>query len=101
MMKADVLSGFDELNICTHYELNGNKTSHIPFDVVNSELKPVYITMKGWQTDLTQCKSMDELPPEFMAYINFIEQEVKVPITVISLGPDREQTIIRNELVGV
>lgn len=101
MMKADVLSGFDELNICTHYELNGNKTSHIPFDVVNSELKPVYITMKGWQADLTQCKSMDELPPEFMAYINFIEQEVKVPITVISLGPDREQTIIRNELVGV
>lgn len=101
MMKADVLSGFDELNICTQYELNGNKTSHIPFDVVNSELKPVYITMKGWQADLTQCKSMDELPPEFMAYINFIEQEVKVPITVISLGPDREQTIIRNELVGV
>jgi adenylosuccinate synthase len=100
MMKADVLSGFDELNICTQYELNGNKTSHIPFDVVNSELKPVYITMKGWQADLTQCKSMDELPPEFMAYINFIEQEVKVPITVISLGPDREQTIIRNELVG-
>lgn len=101
MMKADVLSGFDELNICTQYELNGNKTSHIPFDVVNSELKPVYITMKGWQADLTQCKSMDELPSEFMAYINFIEQEVKVPITVISLGPDREQTIIRNELVGV
>lgn len=99
MMKADVLSGFEELNICTQYELNGNKTSHIPFDVVNSELKPVYITMKGWQADLTQCRTMDELPAEFMAYIQFIENEVKVPITVISLGPDREQTIIRNELV--
>jgi adenylosuccinate synthase len=99
MMKADVLSGFDELNVCTQYELNGNKTSHIPFDVVNNELKPVYKSMKGWQADLTKCKSMDELPAEFMAYIHFIEQEVNVPITVISLGPDREQTIIRNELV--
>jgi adenylosuccinate synthase len=99
MMKADVLSGFNELKVCTQYELNGNKTSHIPFDVVNNELKPVYISMKGWQADLTQCKSMDELPPEFMEYIRFIEEEVKIPITVISLGPDREQTIIRNELV--
>jgi adenylosuccinate synthase len=99
MMKADVLSGFNELKVCTQYELNGNKTSHIPFDVVNNELKPVYIPMKGWQADLTQCKSMDELPPEFMEYIRFIEEEVKIPITVISLGPDREQTIIRNELV--
>lgn len=99
MMKADVLSGFDELKVCIQYELNGNKTSHIPFDVVNNELKPVYISMKGWQADLTQCRSMDELPAEFMAYIKFIEQEVNVPITVISLGPDREQTIIRNELV--
>lgn len=99
MMKADVLSGFDELKVCTQYELNGNKTSHIPFDVINNELKPVYITMKGWQADLTGCRSMDELPAEFMEYIRFIEEEVKVPITVISLGPDREQTIIRNELV--
>jgi len=99
MMKADVLSGFDELNVCTQYELNGTKTSHIPFDVINSELKPVYKTLKGWQADLTGCKSMDELPQEFLAYIQFIEDEVKVPITVISLGPDREQTIIRNELV--
>ncbi len=99
MMKADVLSGFEELKVCIQYELNGNKTSHIPFDVVNNELKPVYKTMKGWKADLTQCRAMDELPAEFMAYIQFIEQEVKVPITVISLGPDREQTIIRNELV--
>jgi adenylosuccinate synthase len=99
MMKADVLSGFKELKICTQYELNGNKTSHIPFDVVNNELKPVYITMKGWEADLTQCKSMEELPSEFMEYIRYIEEEVKIPITVISLGPDREQTIIRNELV--
>ena len=99
MMKADVLSGFDELKICIQYELNGTKTSVIPFDVVNSELKPVYKTMKGWQADLTQCRNMEELPAEFIEYIRFIEQEVKVPITVISLGPDREQTIIRNELV--
>src|SRR5688572_17722765 len=99
MMKADVLSGFKELKICTQYELNGNKTSHIPFDVVNNELKPVYISMKGWNADLTSCKSMDHLPAEFMEYIRFIEEQVKIPITVISLGPDREQTIIRNELV--
>lgn len=99
MMKADVLSGFDELKICLQYELNGNKTSHIPFDVVNSELKPVYMSMKGWQSDLTGCRTMDELPGEFIDYIKFIEDEVKVPITVVSLGPDREQTIIRNELV--
>jgi len=99
MMKADVLSGFDELQVCTQYELNGTKTNQIPFDVVNNELKPVYMSMKGWQADLTKCRSMDELPAEFMAYIHFIEQEVNVPITIISLGPDREQTIIRNELV--
>lgn len=99
MMKADVLSGFEELKVCIQYELNGNKTSHIPFDVVNSELKPVYKTMKGWQSDLTGCRNMEELPSEFIDYIKFIEAEVKVPITVVSLGPDREQTIIRNELV--
>lgn len=99
MMKADVLSDFEELKICIQYELNGNKTSVIPFDVVNSELKPVYKTMKGWQANLTQCRTMAELPLEFTDYIKFIEQEVKVPVTVISLGPDREQTIIRNELV--
>jgi adenylosuccinate synthase len=99
MMKADVLSGFEELMICTQYELNGNKTGNIPFDVINNSLQPVYIQMKGWQADLTQCKNMDELPAEFLAYIQFIEKEVGVPITIISLGPDREQTIIRNELV--
>lgn len=99
MMKADVLSGFEELKVCVQYDLNGNKTSHIPFDVVNTDLKPVYRTLKGWKSDLTQCRSMEELPAEFIDYIKFIETEVNVPITVVSLGPDREQTIIRNELV--
>jgi adenylosuccinate synthase len=99
MMKADVLSGFEELMVCTQYELNGNKTGNIPFDVMNNSLQPIYTPMKGWQADLTQCKNMDELPAEFLAYIQFIELEVGVPITIISLGPDREQTIIRNELV--
>lgn len=101
MMKADVLSGFVELNVCAQYELNGNKTNQIPFDVVNSELKPVYKTMKGWKAPLTECRTMEELPMEFIEYIQYIEWEVKVPITIISLGPDRDQTIIRNELVIV
>lgn len=97
MMKSDVLSDFDELNICTEYIVNGNKSNRMPFDVVNAKIEPVYFKMKGWKSDLTTCRKMQDLPQEFIDYINYIEEIVQVPITVISIGPDREQTIIRNE----
>jgi adenylosuccinate synthase len=95
MMKADVLSEFDEIKICTHYELNGEKTDTIPFDVANVSLKPIYKTIKGWSQDLTGMHSIHELPQELIAYIEYIEKEVNTPISIVSVGPDRTQTIIR------
>lgn len=95
MMKADVLSEFNEINVCTHYELNGKKIDTIPFDVADVSLKPIYKKMKGWSQDLTGMNSLSQLPKELIAYIEYIEQEVNVPITIVSVGPDRTQTIIR------
>lgn len=95
MMKGDVLSGFDTLKVCTAYEYQGKKITHLPFNIDEKLVKPIYTELKGWQKDLTQTTSFDELPTELKAYIEFIEKEVEVPIRVISVGPDRKQTIVR------
>lgn len=96
MMKSDVLSGFDTLKVCTHYEYRGNKIERLPFDVLSDELKPVYTELSGWQEDITKATSPEELPEAFHAYLRFIEAEVKVPVTIVSVGPDRQQTLHRN-----
>jgi adenylosuccinate synthase len=95
MMKADVLSGFEQIKVCTHYEYNGEKIAHLPFDIDAKYVKPVYETLEGWQEDLTGIKSASDLPNALNNYIEYLEKHLEVPITVVSVGPDRTQTLFR------
>lgn len=95
MMKGDVLSEFDELKICTAYKYKGEVTDHLPFSILEDDVEPVYTTLKGWKTDISKLKSYEDLPQEFKTYVEFIEKEVEVPIKLVSVGPDRVQTIMR------
>ncbi|MDR0825179.1 MAG: adenylosuccinate synthase [Prevotella sp.] len=94
MMKSDVLDTFETIKACVAYEVDGQKITDFPFEV-DDNLKPVYVEMKGWQTDMSKTLEEDRLPKEFSDYIAFLEKELGVPIHIVSLGPDREQTIIR------
>ena len=94
MMKSDCLDTFETIKVCTSYKVDGQQTSQVPADTF-AEIEPVYTDMKGWNTDLTGFRSEDELPQEFKDYIKFMEDYLEVPIKIISLGPDREATIIR------
>lgn len=95
MMKADVLSIFEEIHVCTHYAINGVQTDEMPYDLLDGTVEPIYTTLKGWNTDLTQIRTIEEFPQELSDYIAFIEKELEIPITYVSVGPDREQTIVR------
>ena len=95
MMKGDVLSGFDTLQVCTGYEYKGQNISHLPYNIEPENVTPIYVEKKGWKADLTGMTSYDELPVELKEYIDFIEKEVEVPIKIVSVGPDRTQTIIK------
>jgi adenylosuccinate synthase len=95
IMKLDILSHFDTIKICTGYNVDGEiYKDTIPFDV-SVNIEPIYIEMKGWNVDITECKDFDELPQEAKDYISFIQLETNVPITRVSVGPDRVQTIMR------
>jgi len=96
MMKADVLDKFEIIKICVGYEIDGEITEKFPFEL-NDDVKPVYIELPGWQTDLTQLTSQNEFPEEFNSYINFIEEQVGVTVTIASVGPNRAQTILLGE----
>ncbi|MCQ0111375.1 Adenylosuccinate synthetase [Zhouia amylolytica] len=93
MMKADVLSGFKTLKVCTGYEYNGEVVNHLPYNIEPENVNPVYIEMKGWSKDLTGLNSAEEFPSELNEYISFLEKELEVPIKIVSVGPDRKQTI--------
>jgi adenylosuccinate synthase len=95
MMKGDVLSGFDTLKVCTSYQYKGQNIDHLPYNIEPENVEPVYTEFKGWQADLTGMSSYDQLPKELKEYIDFIEKEVEVPITIVSVGPDRKQTITK------
>ncbi|UOK41223.1 MULTISPECIES: adenylosuccinate synthase [Flavobacterium] len=95
MMKGDVLSGFDTLRVCTGYKYKGDVISHLPYNIEEENVTPVYVEKKGWKADLTGMTKYDELPAELKEYVEFIEKEVGVPIKVISVGPDRTQTIMK------
>lgn len=97
MMKSDVLDGFDEIKACVAYEIDGKRTTRFPFGVNDDNITPVYVTMPGWKTDMTSIKSEDEFPRNFVDYIKFLEKELETPITIVSVGPDREQTIVRKK----
>jgi adenylosuccinate synthase len=95
MMKGDVLSGFDNLQVCTSYQYNGSEISHLPYTIEPENVTPIYKSFKGWKADLTGMTAYDELPSELKEYIEFIESQVEVPIKIVSVGPDRKQTIMK------
>ncbi|MDP2176429.1 MAG: adenylosuccinate synthase [Bacteroidota bacterium] len=94
MMKSDVLSEFNEIKVCTGYKVNGQFTNEVPYDLCVDSVEPIYETFNGWSEDLTACRKRSELPDNFYTYLNFLEKELGMPIKIISVGPDREQTII-------
>ncbi|MBQ9077876.1 MAG: adenylosuccinate synthase [Muribaculaceae bacterium] len=95
MMKSDVLDDFDEIKACVAYKINGKETREFPFSIEEDNIEPVYVSLPGWKTDMTRFKSEEEFPEQFSNYISFLEKELETPITIISIGPDREQTIER------
>ena len=98
MMKADVLSGFEKLKVCTHYNYKGEAIEHLPFDIDEKYVQPIYKEIRGWSQDITAISDPSEFPEELNEYIAFIEQELKTPIKIVSVGPDRTQTIFRNAI---
>ena len=96
MMKADVLNIFEEIKVCTAYELpSGEHIEKLPFEINELDAKPVYKTMKGWHCSLADVKTYEEFPAPLKEYVTYLEQELNVPIKLVSIGPDRTQTIMR------
>jgi adenylosuccinate synthase len=93
MMKSDVLSIFEHINVCTHYLINGEKVTDFPFDVTDLHIEPVYEKLAGWNCDLTELESFNDAPQELKDYVTYLEAQLNVPIRVISVGPDRKQTL--------
>ncbi len=94
MMKSDCLDGFDTVQVCTAYNVGGVQTEQVPFDTF-AEIEPVYTEFPGWKADLSSCRSESELPAEFRSYLEFVENYLGVRVSIISVGPDRDATIIR------
>jgi len=94
MMKSDVLDQFPVIKACVAYKINGEETDEFPFDVAEG-VEPVYVELPGWQTDMTKVQSENDFPEEFNAYLDFLEDYLEIPVKIVSVGPDREQTIIR------
>ncbi|NQZ44895.1 MAG: adenylosuccinate synthase [Flavobacteriaceae bacterium] len=95
MMKADVLSGFETIKVCTAYEYKGERIEHLPYNIESDNVKPIYEELPGWAKDLTKMTKADELPETLNQYIAFLETQLDVPIKIVSVGPDRTQTIHR------
>ncbi len=95
MTKADVMSGFDSIKICTSYKIEGKECTELPFND-DSGIEPVYTTFPGWKEDITSIRKFDKLPKELKSFIEFIETNTGVPITLVSVGPDRKETIFRS-----
>ncbi|MEG1999375.1 MAG: adenylosuccinate synthetase, partial [Bacteroidales bacterium] len=94
MMKSDVLDNFEKIKACVAYKINDKIVEEFPFEIDDS-IEPIYTEIPGWNCDMTKIKHEDEFPEEFNAYLSFLEEELHVPIKIVSVGPDREQTIIR------
>ncbi len=95
MMKGDVLSGFEKIKVCTAYKYKGETISHLPYNIEAENVTPIYSEMEGWKEDLTQMTDTSEFPASLNAYIAFLEKELEIPIKIVSVGPDRKQTIHR------
>ncbi|MFW6224627.1 MAG: adenylosuccinate synthetase, partial [Bacteroidota bacterium] len=94
LTKSDVLNHFGQISVCTDYLYKGQQIRTLPFE--NENIHPVYKHFKGWKTSLQECTSWEQLPPELHAYVEFIEDYTEVPVTIISTGPNRDQTIFRS-----
>ncbi len=95
MMKGDVLSGFSTLKVCTAYETSKGPVAHLPFDLSDPSIKPIWKDVSPWKEDLTAMTAEDQFPANFQLYIDFLEEELDTPIKIVSVGPDRKQTIFR------
>ena len=95
MMKADVLSGFKSLKVCTAYNYKGNIIHHLPYNIEPENITPIYTEFEGWKEDLTEMNNESILPNALNTYIDFLEKELQIPIKIVSVGPDRKQTIFR------
>jgi len=100
MMKADVLDAFDTIRVCTHYIIDGEKYDYFPYDVTDMDVQPVFEDIKGWNCDLTQLTSYDDAPEELKAYVRYLEQKLEVPVTTVSVGPDRTQTLANKKVLA-
>ena len=93
MMKGDVLSGIDKIKICTKYNYNGEVVDYMPFSIMDENIEPIYEEIDGWEEDITQAKSYNDLPLNFKNYVAFLEDKLNLKIKIVSVGPDRKQTI--------
>jgi len=94
MTKADVLSGFSKINVCTAYRINGEQTTELPFEN-DTPVEPLYTEFKGWNEDISEIREYDKLPEALRNFVSFIEKETQVPVTMVSVGPDRKESIFR------
>ncbi len=100
MMKADVLSQFSEIKVCTGYSTKSGDIDYLPYDISPDNVSPIYQSLDGWKADLTGMRSEGELPSQLCDYIEYLEQNLLTPITVVSVGPDRSQTIVREKALA-
>ena len=102
MMKADVLNDFDEIRVCTHYKMSdGSQVDELPYDMNHQQLEPVYHTVAGWKQELDGVEEFSQMPGNLMAYLDYLEHNLKVPIGIVSIGPDRTQTIYKEEISAI
>jgi len=99
MTKADVLSGFKTVKVCTHYNYLGEQIDYFPYDIVSNEAVPVYKEFAGWEDDLQNLGSEADFPAALTAYVDYLEKELQVPIAIVSVGPDREKTLVRDQSI--
>lgn len=100
MMKADVLDTFDTIKVCTHYKYKGEVIDYFPYSINENEIEPIYKEIKAWNTDLTKLRNKEDFPQELMDYVTYLEKELETPITIVSVGPDRSQTIEMNSVLA-
>ena len=94
MMKSDVLDTFETIKACVAYKQHGKQIDYFPYSIEEG-IEPVYVELPGWKTDMTGFTSEEQFPKEFSDYIKFLEEQLETPICIISIGPDRDQTIVR------
>ena len=99
MMKADVLSGFKTIKACTHYKYKGEVIDYFPYDIVNNEATPIYKELEGWDDDLQNLNSEADFPQALADYVTFLETELEIPIAIVSVGPDRDKTLVRDNSI--